>query len=459
MTGKMSTYDLRVKDSPSTDVISQTGKSIMIMSKSESIKYDMAVIGRGMAGMASALFAANRGLSTVQVGLTGGLLFASGFLDLMGIHPMHEKRSWQDPWAGIDALVRDIPNHPYARLKKEAIRTAFEETLSFLEAEGLPYCRDEALNSEMITPLGTVKQTYCIPRSMWNGVIALKEKSPCLIVDFSGLNDFNAYQIVATLKDRWPNLRPARVSFPGTDHVKEYYTGEILAQSMELSNNRKKLIKELQPHIKDAQAVGVPAVLGMNRTQDIVADLEKDLGVRVFEIPTPPVSVPGLRLNDTFTRHLTEKGVRHFLQNRVLHVSQESSKNFALKIGSDSKESTIRAKGIILASGRFWGRGLSADRKQIHETIFHLPVHQPNSRKEWHRTDFLDARGHPANSAGIEIDDAFRPLDRSGRPAFHNLFAAGSILAHQDWMRMKCGSGLAIATAYGAVESFIRCAV
>jgi hypothetical protein len=33
------------------------------------------------------------------------------------------------------------------------------------------------------------------------------------------------------------------------------------------------------------------------------------------------------------------------------------------------------------------------------------------------------------------------------------LFAAGSILAHQDWMRMKCGSGLALSTAYAAVNS------
>ena len=123
-------------------------------------KYDLAVIGRGMAGMASALFAANRGLSTVQLGFTGGLLFASGFLDLMGIHPIHEKKSWQDPWAGIDALVRDIPNHPYARLKKEEIRTAFDEILLFLRQDGLLYCREEGLNSEMITPLGTVKQTY-----------------------------------------------------------------------------------------------------------------------------------------------------------------------------------------------------------------------------------------------------------------------------------------------------------
>jgi hypothetical protein len=29
-------------------------------------------------------------------------------------------------------------------------------------------------------------------------------------------------------------------------------------------------------------------------------------------------------------------------------------------------------------------------------------------------------------------------------------------LAHQDWKRMKCGSGLAISTAYGAVQSFIN---
>ena len=47
-----------------------------------------------------------------------------------------------------------------------------------------------------------------------------------------------------------------------------------------------------------------------------------------------------------------------------------------------------------------------------------------------------------------------RPLDADGHPAFENLYAAGIILAHQDWTRMKCGSGLSVATAYGAVKSF-----
>jgi glycerol-3-phosphate dehydrogenase subunit B len=111
---------------------------------------------------------------------------------------------------------------------------------------------------------------------------------------------------------------------------------------------------------------------------------------------------------------------------------------------------------FILASGRFLGKGLHADRKHIHETIFDLPVTQPPDRTLWHRKDFLDSRGHPINRAGLEIDDSFRPLDSSGHPAFKLLFAAGSILAHQDWMRMKCGSGLALATGFAAVQSFVR---
>jgi glycerol-3-phosphate dehydrogenase subunit B len=32
------------------------------------------------------------------------------------------------------------------------------------------------------------------------------------------------------------------------------------------------------------------------------------------------------------------------------------------------------------------------------------------------------------------------------------LFAAGILLAHQDWIRGRCGAGVAIASAYKAVE-------
>ena len=59
----------------------------------------------------------------------------------MGVHPVQEKRIWHDPWAGIDAVSRDIPGHPYARLNRKDIQDAFEELLSFLNSTGIPYYR------------------------------------------------------------------------------------------------------------------------------------------------------------------------------------------------------------------------------------------------------------------------------------------------------------------------------
>jgi glycerol-3-phosphate dehydrogenase subunit B len=187
-----------------------------------------------------------------------------------------------------------------------------------------------------------------------------------------------------------------------------------------------------------------------------VSDLEKLLGVPVFEIPTIPPSVAGLRLKEAFERGLRAKGVEYFSQERVLEVRHKADEYFELGIGRATPEHSVQSKGIILASGRFIGGGLHADRKRINETIFDLPVYQPDNRTEWHHRDFLDSGGHPVNRAGLEIDDSFRPLNNTRQPAFRTLFAAGSILAHNDWKRLKCGAGLAVASAFGAVKAFVR---
>jgi len=198
----------------------------------------------------------------------------------------------------------------------------------------------------------------------------------------------------------------------------------------------------------------MPAILGMERSHEIVEKLSSALGARVFEIPTMPVSVPGLRLNEAFMRGLSAKGVKLFFPNRVIKWEQDENGKFLLGTGRNRSDKWIQAEGVILAAGRFWAKGLRADRDKIRETLFDLPVSQPGERKEWHRREFFDPRGHPANQAGLEVDDLFRPIGKDGRPAFDNLFTCGSILAHQDWMRMKCGSGLAIGTASAAVDAF-----
>jgi len=420
----------------------------------DTIECDLTVIGAGMAGMAATLFAANRGISVVQVGNTSEIGFASGLFDLLGVHPVSEGKLWDDPWAGISALVTEIPQHPYARLNKEEIQTAFDELLGFLEDAGLPYSRNTDHNTRILTHLGTAKTTYCTPRTMWSGVEALKQKRSCLIVDFFGLKGFSAGLIASMHKEDWPDLRTARISFPGTEHMDEVLP-EHMANALVISQNSKKFARVIRPHVKDAQAVGMPAILGLYQSPKVASDLTELIGVPVFEISTMPPSIPGLRLKEAFERGLREKRAYYFSQRRVFEVKQETSGEFRISIGGIKSEQRVLSKGIILASGRFIGGGLNADRKHIRETIFSLPVFQPEKRAQWHREDFLDPRGHLINHAGLEIDDHFRPLDNIGQPAFNTLFAAGSILAHQDWKRMKCGVGLAVATAYGAVKAFV----
>jgi len=325
-----------------------------------------------------------------------------------------------------------------------------------LTSAGINYCRYENRNVQVITPMGTVKPTYCVPQTMWAGVKAMEDQRPCLMIDIRGLKGFSARQIAAILKETWPDVRTAGITFPGSRHLSEVYP-EHMARALELPSNREMFAQMIKPLLENSQVVGIPAILGIYRTQQILSDLEKRIGVPLFEIPTMPPSVTGLRIKEAFEQRLPKRGVRLFTQKRVVGAKIiESGKSFFLEIGDDQINFIVSTRGVILSSGRFIGKGLHADRKQIREAIFDLPVYQTWDRTRWHLKDFLDSRGHPINRTGLEVDHLFRPLDRSGRPAFQMLFAAGSILAHQDWMRMKCGSGLAIATAYKAVDSFLK---
>jgi glycerol-3-phosphate dehydrogenase subunit B len=426
-----------------------------MMSDTEPRIYDVCIIGTGMSGMSAALFAANRGLSTALIGSSGEILFASGLLDLLGVHPIEEKKTWRDPLAGIAALKRSNPLHPYARLKKKDILTGFEELLDFLEKSGVPYRRKVKGNSEVPTALGTTKLTYGVPQTMWHGVEALAGKKPCLLVGILGLKGFSAYQVAATLNARWPELRSVQISFPGLSHYAEVYA-ERLARALELGANRKRFAGAVRSCLDGAKFVGFPPILGISNSLEIFTDLQNLIDVPIFEVPGTAPSVPGLRLKEAFERFLPLSAVRLFSQQKVMKLSPDASGNFILEIGRFSEERAVRSKAVILATGGFIGGGLRADRKQIRETLLGLPVYQPEGRRHWHREDFFDPRGHPINQSGLEIDDFFRPLDKNGRPAFQTLFAAGSILAHQDWMRMKCGAGLAIASAYAAVNSLLK---
>jgi glycerol-3-phosphate dehydrogenase subunit B len=410
------------------------------------------VIGAGMAGMAAALFAVKSGFEVVQAGLTGEVIYASGVFDLLGVYPPEQKRVRDDPWAALEELTGAEPDHPYARVAPDEIARAMDTLTDYLGEIGLPYTGNGRRNTRLLTSVGTAKRTYRVPTSMAAGGEALARKAACLLVDLDGLRGFSARQMAATLGRNWPQLRTATIAAPGPiKHGPKY--PEHVARALEVTVERQRFADTIAPHVKEADFVGLPAVLGIYKTPAILADLEARLGARVFEIPTMPPAITGLRLKEAFESHLPDLGVEAYYHHRVLAARARTTGGFELEIGRTETEQIVRADRVILATGRFLGKGLNPERDGIHEALFDLPVHQPDHRDQWYAATFLAPQGHAVSRAGLEIDDRFRPIDGQGQVVHPNLYAVGSILAHQDWMRTKSGVGIAVASAWGAVKA------
>jgi glycerol-3-phosphate dehydrogenase subunit B len=417
--------------------------------------YDVVVIGAGLAGMAASLFAGRRGLRVAQVGNAGALLFSSGLLDLMAVHPIEQLQSWTDPWAAMAAVGRDIPGHPYARLGAADLREAFASVIEALSAAGLPYTLPGEHNVRLVTSLGTIKSTLCMPETMAEGAVAMRERTPTLLVDFRGLREFSARQICQTLKTQWPELRAVTLDYQPAVVGGQAYPAHI-ARGLELADHRARLVELIRPHLGNAGAVGLPPVLGITQTQAVAADISRRLGVPIFEVPTIPTSVPGLRLAAALEQAVAKHGVRRFVHTRVQRATR-CDLGFTLQLQSGMAQvQLLPARSVILATGRFMGQGLVADRTCIREPLFDLPVVQPPTRSLWHRPDLFDVNGHAVNRAGIEVNELFQPLESTRAVLHPRLFAVGTILAHHDWARMKCGAGIAIGSAAAAVSALER---
>jgi glycerol-3-phosphate dehydrogenase subunit B len=202
--------------------------------------------------------------------------------------------------------------------------------------------------------------------------------------------------------------------------------------------------------------IGLPAILGMHRPDRVHAELQRLTDLEIFEIPTMPPSVPGVRLRELLEQALPRRGVTLIPQHKVAKLLFDAD-GASLDLHDSFGPIRIRARAVILATGRFLSGGLEAQPNGIREPLLDLPVSQPGGRADWYRERYTDDRGHAIHRAGIEIDDQSRPLGRDGRPFSERLFAAGVILAHQDWIRSRSGAGIAIASAYKAVEAVASC--
>lgn len=408
------------------------------------------MIGSGIAGMVAAARAAGLGLDTVLTGSSSGFFLTSGLFDLLGVYPVESSHVLENPLTGLDQLRKQIPNHPYSKIDNKTILESLDFTAQILTSANLEYSCARNTNVNILTSAGTFKPSFLVPQTMIKGTSIMSGKKKILLADFKGLKGYSAALIAQALKRKHMDVTTVTIQVP-------QLTGDFnvmrMAALFEEDAFLEMTAKQIASSARNRDILGLPAVCGIHNSSDVMKKLEKLTGLECFEIPGLPPSIPGLRLKNAFEKHILKNKVRVFNNVKVEFTAFENE-HILFKTIDEPFRTKIVAKGVILASGRFPGGGLAAQRQIIKETVFDIPVYHPQQRSLWYKLDFFSPQGHPVNRAGILTDTDFRPVDKNGQPVCEKGYAAGSILAHNDWTRLKSGAGVSCVSAFCAVNHF-----
>ena len=398
--------------------------------------YDLIIIGMGLSGLMAAKTAAEADRKVLIIGEgMGCLTLFSNTIDVLGKVP--ETTRLRD---GLSQWVYDHPEHPYGKVGLEKIEEALSSFNTFFRPPYTFQSRNEA-NSLIPTGAGTFRPTYLIPSTMMKGATFKERKT--LIIGFNGYKDFYAHHFA----DRF-NCRGVTLSLPEGSQTE--ITATALARWMEQPSFRELIGTEVKKQIRDEELIGFPAVLGVNDPMGVRKDLEKKTGVSVFEIPVLPPSIPGMRIFNRFKERLIQRGVTFLMGYSVSKATFKDKRCEGIEILHPPVTTSYSADHYVLATGRFMGGGLKADREKISESVFNLPVSQPGSQEEWFGKSFFDE--HPIHRSGIFTDSSLRPIAETGEPILENVRVAGTILSGHDCMDEKSREGIEIATGYWAAK-------
>ena len=227
----------------------------------------LAIVGAGLGGVAANIFALQRGLKTAQIGKTGALAYTSGYFDLLGAH---DGKVYSDPWQAIEALGKHEPQHPLARVPKRDIAEAFACFTDSSSTMGVGYTAPADANHFALTPAGTIKTTYSVPKTMYPGIEAMQRGDKTMIIDFAGLQGFSAKEIVANLRSSWPQLVACRLEFPDLQAGTQLYA-EVMARMLEVPDYQQQFADRIKAALGDAQSVGMPAIMGIHQPDKVHA--------------------------------------------------------------------------------------------------------------------------------------------------------------------------------------------
>lgn len=407
--------------------------------------FDTIIIGGGLSALTAGIRLAKAKQHVAMIG-TGqsSLLFNAGSFDLLGFDA--EGKAVQNP---LEAIASLPAGHPYHKVSD--IRGTIAEAKDLLSEASIIAAGDDSYNHYRLSPIGMQAPTWLSLDGMLTTDGKTLPYKDIVLANIEGFLDFHTEFLRPALEQLGAHVTVSTFTTPELTKARKNpseFRATTLGNYLDNREAAMNLAQALNA-LPKADAIIIPAILGLRGdiAQTIVREQVK---TPVLSLATMHPSRCGMRIQEQLRRLFTDLGGEVFLSDTVERADIDGSTVKAVYT-HNMVEEPLRADNFIIATGSFMSRGLSSNYQTVWEPIFHADVNASKNRGDWHDPKFFNTQAFL--SYGVVTDEKLHVM-KDGK-ALNNLYAAGTILADNDFNHYADHEGVDMLTALEAAKNIL----
>ena len=365
--------------------------------------------------------------------------------------------------SNLTALSAQLPQHPYSIMGAERVLAKAQDFEKLAESLNLDLIGSSAENHLRVTGLGSLRGAWLSP----NSVPTVQGETPfpykkIAVLGIEGYHDFQPELLAdnLTLNPQFAHceVKTGFLNIPELDQLRansREFRSVNIAQVLEYKLKFDDLVAEMKEAAKGSEAIFLPACFGLEN-QEFMESLRKATGLPLFELPTLPPSLLGMRQRIQLRHRFEKLGGLMMNGDSALKAHFHGNKVRAIQTRLHEEEE-ITAEHFVLASGSFFSKGLVSEFDKIYEPVFHsdiIGVEGFNDTDRFTWTNHRFSNPQPYQSAGVAIN-AQCQVQKSGQ-FLTNLYAVGNVIGGFNALELGCGSGVAVVTALAVADEILH---